>query len=811
MAAALLDSFLKDAGYAGRTFRRNPGFTALVVVSIAFGIAANTIVFSMVKATLLGALPVKEPVRLYTFSDGSSLSYPDYQDFAALTGVFEGVMAHFPLVPVSIGGAGAPERTWGQLVSGNYFQLLGLQPALGRGILPHEDVVEGRDAVVVLSHALWRRRFHSDPHIVGKAVKLNGLGYTVVGVAPRGFQGTDRGLAPEFWAPLAMYFRLLPELGNDKRTSRHNQWLEVTARLKRGVSREEAQAAANTVYARGQEEVRRKDQPRRTVTLTPAGGIPAARPFVMGLMAVLMVVVGLVLLIACANVANLLLARAAARQKEIGIRLSAGAGRGRLIRQLLTESLLLAVMGAAAGWALSMGATRAISRLELPLPVPVAFDFSPDLRVLAFTAGLSVLTGILFGLAPALRATRVDLVTALKDTGGALGGSRRFGLRNALVMTQVALSLVLLVGAGLFLRSLENASSIDIGFRTDNLLLMGVDPKLHGYSEEKSRRFFSELERRVAALPGVRSVSFVDVVPLSIGSSSTSYSAADGKDEKHTNADIFSVGSRYFETMGIPLRRGRDFTRGEGSAVVLINELMAQRLFGNQDPIGREIRGGSRAFQVIGIVGNSKSRTLGEAPRACVYRSMGGDASRASSFFGISLLVKTAAAPGGLFHAVRRQVEALDPDVAVFNSKTMQEHLSRALLIPRLCAALFGAFGVVGLALAGVGLYGMMSYSVRCRTREIGIRMALGARAGAVLRMVARQALALVAAGLLAGLAAAWALSRFIAGMLYGIDAADALTFTAVPLVLLAVALAAVLAPAARAARVDPNIALRYE
>jgi predicted permease len=815
-----MGTLLQDARYAVRTLSRTPSFTAVIIISIALGIAANTTVFSIVNGLFLGILPVRDAERLVSFSGGSR-SYPDYLDYRdQTTQVFEGVAAHFPFIPASLGGVGDPERLWGEVVSGNYFSVVGVNPGLGRAILPPDDEVLGHNAVVVLSHALWQHRFGSDPGILGRSVMLNGQPYTVVGVAPAGFHGTVRGILPAFWAPLAMVEQLMPDLAKDHvTTARENQWVLLDARLKPGVSRAQAVAAVNVVLKRLDDTYRKGSEHRRFITLQTAGGLfsDVSGPAI-GLMAVLMVVVGLVLMVACANVANLLLARATARQKEIAVRSAIGAGRRRLVRQLLTESVLLALLGAAAGFLLAAIAARAISGFELPLPIPIVFDFTVDWRVLAFTAGLSILTALLFGLAPALRATRVDLVAALKDESAVFGRTSPFGLRNALVVIQVALSLVLLVGTGLFLRSLQNASSIDIGLRPENILLMAVDPKLHHYSREKTQQFLSQLRERVSALPGVRSVSFLDSVPLSIGGTSFDFKVEGGKGraEQNVNTDVYSVGAGFFETMGIPLVRGRDFTlKSDDEHVAIINETMARRLFGNEDPLGRQMLsegfGGKTLYTVIGVARNSKSRTLGEDPANCAYLFVEAAPDKVFSFFGISLAVKTSVNPRGLIRQVRDQIALLDPDLAIFNTETMQEHVDKSLLLPRLCAALLGVFGTVGLTLAAIGLYGVMSYSVRRRTREIGIRMALGADPGSVLRMVLRQGLTLTAVGLAIGLGIALALSRFTASLLYGISGTDRLTFLAVCVVLLATALVAIVFPARRAARVEPTTALRYE
>jgi predicted permease len=815
---SVMYSIYQDLKYAIRTFKGNPGFVAIVIVSVALGIAANTTVFSMVKATLLGQLPVREPERLVSFDESSSKSYPDFVDYRDQTkDVFEGVGAYFPLVPVSLGG-GEPERIWGQLATGNYFSLMGVQPVIGRGFLPEEDRVPGRDQVVVLSYGLWMRRFGGDRSIAGRRVIMNDRPYTVVGVAPRGFHGEARGIISEFWVPLSMYAQIMPDLAKEKDITqqRNNQWLCLFGRLKPGVSRETAAAAVNVVKRRIDSEYRKPEPGRparafQPIRLAEAGKLPGGgAKIAMGLMAVLMVVVGLVLLIACANVANLLLARATARQREIGIRLAVGAGRRRLIRQLLTESVLLAAFGAAAGLLLALAATRGIARLQFSLPFPVGFDFSPDVRVVSFTAALTVVTGVLFGLAPALRATRTDLVTTLKGEAEAPAG-RRFGMRNILVVVQVALSLVLLVSAGLFLRSLGNASSIDTGMRAENVLIMAFDPKLHSYSPERSRQFVADLRRRVAALPGVASVSFVDVVPLSIGSSSYTIRSEGEKEVKETQTDVFRIGMRYFETLGIPLLRGRDFSPHSSPDMVIINEIAAKRLFPGVDAVGRRIRAENKTYQVIAVAGNAKSRTLGEDPKACLYYFLEPNPNEVISFFGTALLVRSNGSPSALIRPVRDELRALDRNLAVFNTETMREHLNKALLMPRLSATLLTIFGLAGLVLATVGLYGVMSYSVRRRTREIGIRMALGAHSGGVLRMVAKQGMMLAAAGLAIGLAIALALSRFTASQLYGISATDPVTFLGVPAILLAVAFVASLAPARRASRIEPYIALRHD
>jgi predicted permease len=809
-----LGTVKQDLTFAARTLLKNPGFAIAVTLSVALAIAANATVFGIVNGLLLGALPVREPSRLVSLDQGKSFSYPDYIDYRdQTTQVFEGLTAHFPLIPANLGGAGEPERIWGQVAAGNYFSVVGITPVLGRPFTPAEDRAAGANPVVVLGNGLWRRRFAAAPDAVGRQVLINGQSYTIIGIMPPGFHGTDRALLADFWVPLSMSGQIMPDLAKDNVNSdRKSHWLMLDGRLKPGVSRPQAAAALNVVERRLDSAYRKNEKPRAAISLAASGGlIGGLDRFAIGLMAMLAVLVGMVLLIACANVANLMLARAIGRQREIGLRLALGANRRRLIRQLLTESVLLSLIGAVGGFALAAAATLAISRFTLPLPLPVKFDFAPDARVLWFTAALAVVTGIVFGLAPALRATRSDLALTLKDRTAAFGSFRRMGMRNLLVVVQVSLSLVLLAGAGLFLRSLEKAASIDIGMRPDHVLLMATNPKLSQYSPERTRQYLSQLRQRVSALPGVRSVSYLDSVPLSMGGTSLNFQVDGVKDAEKLEVDVYSVGAHFFETMGLPLLHGRDFDKQTDAVSIILNQKMAQHMFPNADPIGRRITGEGHTYEVIGIAKNFKSRMLSEQPSDAAFLFLEARPEEVFSFYGISIVVKTTGDPNAMIRPVRRQIAALDPNLAVSNTETMDEHVDKALLMPRLIALLLGVFGAVGLALATVGLYGVMSYSVRRRTREIGIRMALGARSGGVLRLVARQGLTLAGIGVAIGLAVALAISRFAASLLYGVSATDPLTFVVVPALLLLVAVVAVLLPARRAARTDPLAALRYE
>ena len=815
-----MQTLLQNLRFASRSLLNAPGFSCVVIISIALAFAANATVFSVANGLLWGVLPVKNSQDLVMFSEGRSFSYPDYLDYNAQSGdIFEGgVMAHFPLIPASLGGGGTPERIWGQTVSGNFFPALQTPMTLGRPILPDDDRALGSEHVVVLSYGLWKRRFNGNTGIINQPVVLNGHGYTVVGVAPSGFYGVDRGIVSQFWVPLSMTEEMMPDLTDmaGGRNNRGSSWLMLDARLRPGVSRARAAVLVNVIKKRLDDTYRKDERNHESLTLQSAGGLIAGSITpAYALMGVLMAVVVLVLLVACANVANLLLARATGRQKEIAIRLAMGVGRRRLVQQLMIESLLLALAGAAIGFAMAAVAARAISNFQLPLPFPIVFDFNVDLRVAAFTLGLSVVTALLFGLVPALRASNPDLVSSLKDSSPTLGHGGRSRLRNSLVVVQVALSLVLLATAGLFLRSLGNASSIDIGFKPDKVLLMSVDPKLQSYPKEKTAEFLKQLRERAEALPGVRSISYMSVVPLSIGTANYDFEIPATKDHgaKKSNANVNSVGVRYFETMSIPLLRGRDFNaQTDDEHAAIINEAMAADLFAGQDPIGQTFSDEKQAkYTVIGVARNSKLRTIGEQPVNCVYFLLNAAPQKAISFFGITVLVKTSGDPERTSRALREQIASLDPNMAIFNSETMSDHVDKALLLPRISALLLGIFGAVGLTLASIGLYGLMSYSVRRRTREIGIRMALGAKPPAVLRMVLRQGMVLTGIGLAFGLGISLVVGRFAASLLYGTSGSDPLTFLIVSLVLLATSVVAILVPAVRAAHVQPTIALRSE
>jgi predicted permease len=805
---------LPNLTYAFRRLSKSPGFAAAAIVSIALGIAANATIFSMVGRSVRRPAPVGDPstlMTLHTTDHGeccNHFSQPLLTDVQEQAKSFSGVAGFYELVPASISDGGEPERAWGQSTTSNFFDVAQLRMTLGRGFTSDEESLP----VIVLSHRLWQQRLDADPAIVGKAITLSGRPFTVVGVAPPGFRGLDFLLDSEFWVPLGNIDRLVPKIPD--RTSRDNHWLAVIGRLKPEVTREQA-AAELDVLAQRLAKAYPESEKDGGFRFEPAGSLPPRYKSAVSLfLAALTVVVLLVLCIACANVANLLLAQGAARQREMAVRLALGATRGQLLRQMLMESVLLALAGGFFGAFLSQWGTQALSRFHLPAPVPLDLSFTVDWRVLAYTFVLSVGTGLLFGLAPAWAASRPRLINALKGEDALARPGRRWTLRNVLVIAQIAMSLVLLCATGLFLRSLQGAASIDIGFRSGGILMMAVDPQVDGYTPERTTQLLDQWRQRVAALPGVSSVAATDSVPLSGGNRSDGFVAEDkSKSTDPASTDLYMVTPGYFETMGIPLIAGRDVAAEGPNApkVAVVNQAFAHKLFGGENAVGQRVSGGGVTYQIIGVVGNIKSRFLGEDTRPVLFRSLNQTVASDPAIMGYSLLVRSRADSAALAHDVRNAVRSLDPNMAIFNIGTMEEHLRDALFLPRLAATLFGVFGLMGLVLAGVGLYGVMSYSVSRRTREIGIRLALGAQTAAVQRLVVRQGMWLTLIAMALGLPVAFGAAKFSTSILYGVRPHDLATFTLVPLFLAAVAFLACWVPARRAAHVDPQTTLRYE
>jgi predicted permease len=807
-----LETLWQDARYGMRQLKRNPGFTAVVVITLALGIGANSAVFSVLNGLFLRALPVPEPERLVSFSD-TNFSWADYVTYRDQAKSFGSLSASyaFPFT-ANLNSSRPPKHIYGGLVTGNFLTTLQIKPVLGRGFLPNEDQLSSPRPVVILSYQFWRIQFGGDAEVLGKAIRLNNASYTVVGVMPSDLRTVDIGIAPDLWAPMATLPQLDVTEAQFHPFTTDEQGFWIFGRLKARVSRQEAQAEVNVINDRLRNAAGIKE--KRPVALSTAGVLPGELGHMfLGVLSVVIVVAGLVLLIACVNIANLLLARGTSRQREIAIRMAMGARRRRIIRQLMIGNLILAFLGAAAGLFLALAATKAVARVQLPLNWPIVLNFAPDLRVLLVTVGIAVLTSLVFGLAPSARSTRLDVNASLKDSDAGSTALSTQWTRKVLVTAQMAVSVVVLVAAMLFLRSLWNGFSIDLGFRPENLLIATVDTTAQGYSKERSALFFQQLEERVSELPGVRFASIVAPLPLGIYSSGSQVSVPGASRTVDANRHV--VGPRFFETMGIPILKGRSFRDIPASSppVAIINRALAERLFPKADTVGQRVHGWNKVYEIVGVAGDSKSKTIGEALRPCLYQLAAQNEADLEllSSLGINLVVRTAGKPEALAPVVQEEVERLDPTLPVYGVETMEEQVGKALVLARLAASFLGVFGFLALTLAAVGLYGLMSYAVAARTREIAIRMALGASAQRTLSMLARQGLSMAGVGLGAGLIVSLAVGRLVSSLLYGVGSFDALTFIAVPLVLVCVACLAILVPARRAAKVDPMVALRYE
>jgi predicted permease len=804
-----------DLSYAARRLSRAPGFVLAVVLSIGLGIAANSTIFAMVSRFVLKPPPVGEPksllaVRL-TYDNGqccNNFPYPTYVDMRDQAKSFSGVAAYYELLPASIGGQGEPERLWGQATTPNFFSVSQIAMTLGRGFADGE----ARSPVIVLGNHLWRRRFSSDPNIVGKSIEVSGHPYTVVGVAPPGFRGLDLILAPEFWVPIGKVKELAAQV--PPADDRRYHWVAVVARVKAGVTKADAQNEMG-VLAKNLAAAYPDTDKGQGFLLMPAGGLPPRdSQDVLLFLGALSIAVLLVLGIACANVSSLLLAQAAGRQKEMAIRISVGASRAQLLRQLLLESVMLSLVGGLVGTALSLWATSALSTFHAPAPVPLDLTVSLDWRVLAYTFALSVGAGLVFGWVPAWIASRPLLSAALKGETALDKPGRRFTLRSALVVAQIAMSIVLLCGTGLFLRSLDRASSIDIGFRRSGVLMVSVDPRVNGYTPQQTARFMEEARTRVAGIPGVVSVAATDAPPLAGGNRSDGV-AVEGHDDGPVT-ELYMASPGYFEAMGIPIVAGRDFANEASDATVksaVVSQALVDKLFPGQDAVGRIVHDGDVKYQIIGVTKNIKSRTLGEETRPVLFRSLAQSTANDPSDLGYTLLVRTSGAgnEASLTNAVREKIHDIDPAMALYNVATMQEHLRSALFLPRLAGTLFGIFGAIGIVLAVVGLYGLMSYNVGSRLKELAIRLALGAQYGAVERMVVRQGMVLALVAFVIGLPVAWATAKLASSFLYGVQPHDAITFTLVPLAMVLVAALACWIPARRISRVDLQSTLRSQ
>lgn len=850
----ILDNLTQDTRYAFRVLAQNPGFTAVAVLSLALGIGANTAIFTLIDTVLLRSLPVQDPESLVVVardpnSPQTGFNYPDYEYIRDHNKSFSGVIAYSDIgsqAAMVVAGEGSQSRgelVAPTLVTGNYFDVLGVTPAAGRLLTPADNKTEDAHPFVVLGYDFWRKRFGGDPGVVGRGITLNGSPFTVVGVARSGFTGSVVGGRPDMYVPVMMLREI--QRGVKKWNSRHFWFLTVLARLKPGVTMQAAipeadllwkQIVGNDPERRPVAEYEKKDyEQRNRGTLLPgSGGYSGFRKAIERPLMVLMIVVALVLLIACANVANLLLARAASRQREIAIRLAIGAGRARLIVQLVIETLVVSVLGGIAGLFVAAWGVQVLLHMMPKRAVPLALNISPDFRLLAFSFGISIVAGLVCGLIPAIQATRPNLTAALKNESVVLGRIR-FDLRRALVVVQVAVSLLLLIGAGLFIRSLQNLRTLDPGFQREHVLLVSVDPKQSGYKGQRLRDFYDSLVHRVQGIRGVRSASLAHVTPLA-GMRWNEDIAIEGyqwKPDEKPFVDFNAAGPAYFETLGIPMLLGRDFrpednpavTVDEGSGlgppeqrelgppapVAIINEVMARRFFPNESPIGKRFAVGEKfearkAFEIVGVVKNSIYFGVRKPVESMIYIPVWRFGANSTT-----LCIRSTSDPNQIGEAVRKEVANIDAAIPVLRTLTMQDQFDNQIAPERVVTTLCSFFGALAVLLAAIGLYGVMAHTVARRSREIGIRMALGAERGNVLRLVLRDTMWMIGIGACLGLPAAFAVTRLVSSFLYGLTPQDPLSVALATAALMIVTALAGYIPARRATKVDPMIALRYE
>src|SRR5262245_34710111 len=823
----LMQTLLQDLRYGARTLRKSPSFTLIAVITLALGIGANTVIFNFINAALLKPMPVREPERLVavypTTKEGelSAFSWPDYVDYRDRNEVFSALVG-FGGLKISVsdpGGKTRPQLVWGEDVTGNYFSGLGVEMFAGRGFLPEENKTPGAHPVAVISFNLWRNHFAADTGLIGKTVKLNDRDFTVIGIAPRGFSGARfAGYVPDVWVPLMMKQQLTRD-SFDHLNNRKSNFLMLHGRLKPGVTKEQAQAAMNLI-ARQLEQAYPERSWGNVIKVIPGG--MKTNPYIaeMGVLpnvsALTLGAAGLVLLIACANIANLLLARATTRRREIAVRLSLGAPTWRIVKQLLTEAVLLALIGGALGLLLAFWLADLI---VIALPsfdfrlLDYDYDLGADWRVLGFTLLITILTGILFGLLPALQATRTDLVRTLKSEQTHFGaGPRRFSSRNLQVVSQVALSLMLLVCAGLCLKSAVNAYRIDPGFETKNILLASFDTSLQGYDRDRSASLQEQIVERARALPAVVSVALASSLPLSdYGGTDIQPEGYEPKPgENWPGVGLSFVSPGYFKTMGTPITMGREFDdrdKGDGAPVMIINETIARRYFPNQNPIGKRITLWNRKLEVIGVAKNGKYGSLGEEG-AVNFLFL---TTRQYHSHNVTLIARTAGAPENIAPSILNNARELDPQLPVFGVRTISQFLYGPRSGPQILAGLTGAFALIALLLSAIGIYGALNFSVVQRTREIGIRMALGAKPSDALRLVVTQGISLSLIGIGVGLAGAYFLTRVMQSLLYGVSVTDPVIFAGQAILLTLVALVACWIPARRATQVDPMVALSCE
>jgi predicted permease len=813
-----------DVRYAARRLAQRPGFTLVAILSLALGIGANSAIFSLVNAVLLRRAPLQKPeelVEIYLSSpefEYNAFSYPDYRDFVEGTKDLFTAVSGTKLTVTQTDSDSGVEVLPAEMVTGNYFGTLGIEAAIGRTILPEDDVAPGAHPVVMLGHKHWLKAFGGDPAAVGREARIGGRPYTIVGVAPPDYEGHFRGLAPAFFLPRMMLNEVSPA-NYDQLESRGDHGLFVKGRLRPGTTLAQVQTAADAVAERLRESAIEDWDPQAGFLFVPTSDVilyPPFDRFVRAAAWLLMIVVGLVLLMACVNLASFLLARAIDRRKEVALRIALGATRGRLVGQLLTETLLLALLGGVAGVALGQGLLALLAGADLPLPIPLTLDLGLDPTVLGFSLLVSLAAGLLLGLAPALQTTNPDVSATIKDETAGVGRSGGLTLRNALVVLQVATSVVLLVGAGLFLRSFQRIQTVDPGFGRDPSAVLTVMIPGSRFSEEQGRAFEKRLEERLLQLPGVTAVGVTSNLHLNTLNTQNMTVNVDGVEpppgrDSHM-VDRATVSGGFFEAAGVRILRGRNFEASDlpdSPQVAIVNEAFVEKFWPGQDPLGRMLRRpdeGDEDLMVVGVAATAKIRSLGEAPRPFVYVPF---SQRYTSF--VTVVARTTADPARTSLDLVAASRELDPEVWIWEATTMDRHLGIVLLPARLSAVLLSGFAALALALASIGLYGIVSYSVSQRSREVGIRMSLGADGGSVVGMLMGSGLKLVGMGAAFGVLASLAAMPALANLLFGIQPRDVVSFVVMPLVLVVVATLAAYVPARRASRIDPVRALKAE
>jgi predicted permease len=814
-----MTAFWQDVRYSLRMIAKAPGYAAITILTLALGIGANTTIFTWINSTLLNPIPgLASPSEVVALSlgrpgdDPFPFTYPDFeamrngqQSFAGLT------VAN--LTAMSLTGKGKPERVWGMVASANYFDVLRVRPILGRGFLPEEDEKPGGAPVAVISYRMWQTHFGANPSVVGQTLEINQHPYTIVGVTPAVFQGSQTGLRSDIWVPMMMEAQLVPQ--GDLLHDHHYFWLNMLGRLKPGVAPRQAQEEMTLRLAGEVKNYPEEHRGHDSVTVYPLWRGPfGANQLLALLLPMLMCIAGLVLLLACANVANLMLVRSVARRREIAIRTSLGASRWRLVRQMLVESLLLALAGGAVALLITFWTAGTFARFLPTMDFPISLEMRPDRTVLFAALVISILSGVIFGILPAWRSSSEAPVAVLKeDTGSASGSVRKARLTSGLVVAQISLSLLLLICAGLFIRSFMSAQQINPGFNSHNVLLASYDLFTAGYSDASGAEFDRQLVAKLESLPGIQSVSLSSRVPLGLGGGSTSVKpegyVPQANESMETQDAIITP--NYFKTMQIPIVKGRDFTLQDtmtSQRVVIVSETFVNRYWPNQEALGKRLNSDltHEWFTVVGVARDSKVNSLNEKPTPflClplyqVYRA------------DMVINARTTGDPLAFSNAVENTAHELNPDLVVFEVTTLESRTQLASFPQRVAGTFVGAFGLLALMLAAIGIYGVTAYTTRQRTHEIGIRMALGASKQDILRLVLGRALLLTLVGVVLGLAASFALTRYLASQLLGVTSTDALTFSSVAILLCVVALFACLIPARRAMRVDPMVALRYE